>query len=168
MTIRTAQIENDVIDRLTSGEPLAAILRTAGMPKPSTWYDWCAADEALSGRVARAREHGAASIAADCLRIADTQEDAVEEKWEPVEVADPAAPGGKRVELVLVERKRSDALGHRKLQIETRLKLLRCWDPKNYGDKLEVESKGTMAVAVTIQRLADAPVEGAQAEGGDA
>lgn len=158
-TIRNEDQINDILDRLTTGEPLAAILRDEGMPKPSTWYDWCGADEALSGRVARAREHGAASIAADCLRIADTQEEAVEEKFEPVEVADPAAPGGKRVELVLVERKRSDALGHRKLQIETRLKLLRCWDPKNYGDKLEVDSKGTMAVAVTIQRLSGAPVE---------
>jgi hypothetical protein len=29
-------------------------------------------------------------------------------------------------------------LGHRKLQIETRLKLLAKWDPKRYGDKLSL------------------------------
>ena len=27
-------------------------------------------------------------------------------------------------------------LGHRKLQVETRLKLLAKWDPKRYGEKL--------------------------------
>jgi hypothetical protein len=27
-------------------------------------------------------------------------------------------------------------LGHRKLQIETRLKLLACWNPKKYGTKV--------------------------------
>jgi hypothetical protein len=30
---------------------------------------------------------------------------------------------------------RKDMLGHRKLQIETRLKLLAKWNPKKYGDR---------------------------------
>ena len=29
-----------------------------------------------------------------------------------------------------------DMLGHRKLQIETRLKLLSKWDPKRFGDRV--------------------------------
>jgi hypothetical protein len=33
---------------------------------------------------------------------------------------------------------REDMLGHRKLQIETRLKLLAKWSPKRYGDKLGI------------------------------
>lgn len=142
-TIRNEDQINDILDRLTAGEPLAAILRDEGMPKPSTWYDWCGADEALSGRVARAREHGAASIATDCLIIADDAEGDYR-----------MGPQGPIVD--------TDHIQRAKLRIETRLKLLRCWDPKNYGDKLEVDSKGTMAVAVTIQRLSDAPAQGAQ------
>jgi hypothetical protein len=31
-------------------------------------------------------------------------------------------------------------LGHRRLQIETRLKLLSKWDPKRYGDKIDVNA----------------------------
>lgn len=31
--------------------------------------------------------------------------------------------------------KKADMLGHRKLQIETRLKILACWNPKKYGAK---------------------------------
>jgi len=31
-----------------------------------------------------------------------------------------------------------DMLGHRKLQIETRLKLLAKWNPKKYGERVQV------------------------------
>jgi hypothetical protein len=41
-----------------------------------------------------------------------------------------------------VEVKRSDMLGHRKLQVETRLKLLAKWDPKRYGDMVRQEISG--------------------------
>jgi hypothetical protein len=34
--------------------------------------------------------------------------------------------------------KRADMLGHRKLQVDTRLKLLAKWDWKRYGDKPDV------------------------------
>ena len=33
------------------------------------------------------------------------------------------------------ETRKGDMLGHRKLQIETRLKLLAKWDPKRYGER---------------------------------
>ncbi|MNT50547.1 hypothetical protein D3C72_1874720 [compost metagenome] len=38
--------------------------------------------------------------------------------------------------------KRGDMLGHRKLQIETRLKLLAKWNPKRYGDRMTQEHVG--------------------------
>lgn len=66
---------------------------------------------------------GEDAIAADCLRIADTPMEGVEFVTK--------ADGG-------VEEKRGDMLGHRKLQIETRLKLLAKWNPKKYGDKMAV------------------------------
>ena len=37
-----------------------------------------------------------------------------------------------------------------KLRIETRLKLLAKWDPKRYGDKIDVEHKGTVDIEITI------------------
>ena len=37
-----------------------------------------------------------------------------------------------------VEERRGDMLGHRKLRIETRLKLLAKWSPKKYGEKMAV------------------------------
>jgi hypothetical protein len=76
-------------------------------------------DEALSGAIARAREQGYDAIAEDLLAIADT----------PLmgETETSSANG-----LTIT---RQDMLGHRKLQIETRLKLLAKWNPKKYGDR---------------------------------
>jgi hypothetical protein len=131
---RTPEIEGEIIRRLSLGEPLAQICRDDGMPHPTNWRDWCANDEALAIAYARAREDGFDQIAAQALIIADTQCQG--------EIVTEKADG-------TVERKREDMLGHRRLQIETRLKLLAKWDPKRYGDKVQVESQNrTLAMGI--------------------
>ena len=42
-----------------------------------------------------------------------------------------------------------DMLGHRKLQIETRLKLLAKWNPQKYGDKVQVGGDAENPLTVT-------------------
>ncbi len=93
----------------------------------------------VSGLIARAREDGFDQIAMDALRIADT----------PLE--------GKRTKVdgESVEEWTEDMLGHRKLQVETRLKLLAKWDPKRYGDRLEHTGPG--GGPVQIQALTGVP-----------
>jgi AcrR family transcriptional regulator len=71
----------------------------------SAVYRWFDDDAELAGRIARAREQGYHEIADECLEIAD------EEPSDAVDVAD------------------------KKVRIETRLKLLAKWSPKNYGEK---------------------------------
>lgn len=131
---------------LAVGEPLAAICRRDGMPGLRTVYDWADADADVAARIARAREAGEHVIASDCLLIADDADGDYR-----------MGPQGPIVD--------TDHIQRAKLRIDTRLKLLAKWNPKKWGDKLEVENKGTMAVAVTIQRLSDAPVP---TEGGEA
>lgn len=136
-SIRTEEQIEQILERVTAGEPLAQVLRTEGMPKPSTFYDWLNADADLSGRFARAREFGADAIAVEALRIADTPIEGVRRK---------VSEDG-------VEETTEDMLGHRRLQVETRLKLLAKWDPKRYGDKLEVDNKGELTLNVGIKRF---------------
>lgn len=62
------------------------------------------------------------AIAEEALIIADTPH------WGMTETT---APNGQTVT-------KQDMLGHRKLQIETRLKLLAKWDPKRYGERLSL------------------------------
>jgi hypothetical protein len=123
----TPEIAQEMCNRLANGEPLRQICRDEGFPAWQTVYDWMYRDDALgdagvglSRAIARARELGYDAIAEDCLIIADTpqlgQRQVMDDKGSTVTV--------------------EDMLGHRKLQIETRLKLLAKFNPKKYGDKL--------------------------------
>ena len=125
-SLRTPQIIEEIIERISAGEPMAWICREDHMPSARTVTSWMDQDEELSAAIARAREIGGDIIAADALRIADTPVEGVRRK----ETED-------GVEIVT-----EDMLGHRRLQVETRLKLLAKWHPKRYGDKLDVTSGG--------------------------
>ena len=140
-----------ICERLSKGEPLAAICREVGMPDPSTVWDWQQEREDVSQAIARAREAGEDWLAAECLQIADTPCEGVEEKWEPREIENPDDPNGEKVtELQLVERKVGDMLGHRKLQIDTRFKLLSKWNPKKYGERLDLNHGGRIGLETLI------------------
>ena len=44
--------------------------------------------------------------------------------------------------VIVREVKQADMIEHRKLRIETRLKLLAKWNPRKYGDKVQQELSG--------------------------
>lgn len=113
--------------RLSAGEPMTVICRDMGV-SVRTVNDWRKADAEIAAQFDEARELGFDAIAHECKTIADTPQLGVIEKLEP----------GEDGELVVVERRTEDMLGHRKLQIETRLKLLAKWDPRRYGDALKL------------------------------
>ena len=127
----TEAVAEEICQRLANGEPLRQICRDARMPHWNTVYDWMAKDETLSGRIAHAREIGFDAIAEEALEIADTPQEGVR--------TESGKDGVKEV--------REDMLGHRKLQIETRLKLLAKWSPKRYGDKQDIHLTGHLALA---------------------
>lgn len=129
---------DEICARLRTGEPLTWICADEHLPAPQTVSDWKKARPEFAQAFAEARQDGFDSIAAACLRIADTPVDGVTEKLEWVETGPAGDTGGPALrEMRVTERKREDMLGHRKLQIETRLKLLAKWDPARYGDKVQ-------------------------------
>ena len=115
----TPEIAQKMCELLSEGVPLREICRMDGMPYWRTVYLWMAQDENLSAHIARAREAGYDAMAEECLTIANT----------PL-YGEIVTDDGEK----LIVRK-EDMLGHRKLQIETRLKLLAKWNPKKYGDR---------------------------------
>ena len=123
-SLYTLALAEEVCERLSNGETLEDICRSAHMPATRTVYLWTETHESFAADFARARTRGFDAIAAEALRIANTPVEGVEYVTK--------ADGG-------VEERRGDMLGHRKLQIETRLKLLAKWDPKRYGEKLALE-----------------------------
>lgn len=123
----TPEVAQKMCEMLAEGIPLREICRQDGFPEWRTVYDWMYRDDALgdagvgiSAAIARAREIGYEALAEQCLLIADNPQF-----------------GQKQI---MTDQGTSttveDMLGHRKLQIETRLKLLAKWNPKRYGDRV--------------------------------
>ena len=111
---RKAMIEA-IIERVSNGEPLAAVCRDIKLGL-TTWYDWCSADPSLAERVARAREAGEEMIAVDVMRIVDEEPSLNVTQF------------GSSYD--------SASVTWAKNRAEIRLKLLKCWNPKKWGDKL--------------------------------
>jgi len=127
-------VGDEICRRIAEGETLRSICREPNMPAWRTVYGWMEANEEFRALIGRARELGFDAIAEEALEIADT----------PIT--------GVRIELSETGKKevRDDMLGHRKLQVETRLKLLAKWSPKKYGERAAVELTGAEGGPVQI------------------
>lgn len=161
-TKRTPALVEKILERIGDGTPLMAICREEGMPALRTVYDWIEDDSDLSARFAHARKAGYDMIAYDALRIADTPMPGQSEKQELLGVLTRENEDGEEesvvsadAQLVTTEVKIEDMLGHRKLQVEARLKLLAKWDSGRYGERLAVDhdAVGNLAEELKAARL---------------
>lgn len=118
----TQEIADEICERIANGTPLREICRDDNMPAWRTVYDWMDADADFSARIAHARELGEEAIAQECMLIADTPQ---------VGIRTTIKPSG-------TETTETDMIEHRRLQIDTRLKLLAKWNPRKWGEKLAV------------------------------
>lgn len=134
----TEEVAAKICERIAQGKTLRAICRgdtdVEGVDSPgwcphfTTVYDWLNQNEDFALRFARARDIGADAIAQETLDIADTP---VEGRIETDKVDRDGAP--------YTEVRRADMIEHRKLQIDTRLKLLSKWNPKKYGESSRLD-----------------------------
>jgi len=128
----TQEIEDDICARLSRGEPLRAICRTEGYPEWVTVYNWMESREGFSKRVALARENGVEAIAQDTLAMIDAEPRYIED-----------AKGGTRIDAGYVQ--------WLKLRTEQRMKLLACWSPNRYGNRVQVAGDKDNPLQVNIQ-----------------
>ena len=137
--------------RLSKGEPLAQICRDDGMPDPSTVWDWCEADKSIAQQITRARNDGFDAIAMHALAIADDSSNDY--------MKDPNT--GRRV-------LDSEHVQRSKLRIHTRMQLLAKWDPKRYGDNVQVRhanAEGDGDASVTVKSALLDGLQSAMAKG---
>jgi hypothetical protein len=131
----TEALITEICERLSKGEPMAAICRDEGMPAARTVRDWIEARPDVSASIARAREEGFDAIAADALSIADDgRRDYV-----------PDDEGRAVVD--------HDHIQRSKLRVDTRLKLLAKWDPKRYGERIQQDT--TMHITKSASDMTD-------------
>ena len=120
---RTPEIIDRVLDGLRSGTPLTVICREEGMPDDDTIRRWAEKDDDLLRAIARARDTGHDVIAMEALAIAD---DAANDT----------------IKTEHGDKPNSEWITRSRLRVDTRLKLLAKWNPKRYGDRIDVTSGG--------------------------
>lgn len=137
------KIIDEACDWLASGRTLRDFCRQEGKPSDVSLYQHVARDPEAVSRIAHARAQGADRIAEEALAIADT----------------PVAGVTVTVDKDGEKRVTEDMLGHRKLQVDTRLRLLAKWNSGRYGDKSQVEHSGGVTLQV-VTGVPDASVTG--------
>lgn len=122
---------DEIIEWISAGKTLRDYCRIDGNPHYNTVYDWLEKDEEFAGRFARARDVGHDVIAEEALAITDEPPERI-----LTEQGDKVDPG---------------YVAWVKNRAEMRLKLLAKWNPKKYGDKIDVTSKGDkVGLAINI------------------
>jgi hypothetical protein len=133
-------IADEIVDRIADGQPLAVICRDEHMPAYRTVYDWMGVHPDFAAAIARARKIGF-DVIAERARL--TIRGKTEEE------------GGES----------SGDVQRDKAIVDTDLKLLAKWDPRRYGDKLDLTSSdGSMSQPSVIQIV---PVQPAHDSGPD-
>lgn len=142
----TIDIGTELLGRLSKGEPLTVICRDENMPAYRTVSAWKETVEGFDADFARARDEGFDAIAADALKIADHSEhDTIDTDFGP--------------------KANMEWIARSKLRVETRFKLLSKWDPKRYGERVELrhgDPNGNALAPATISlTIAKAPSDDA-------
>lgn len=144
----TQAVADIICERLAKGESLRSICADEGMPHESTVRLWVVNGGEFATQYARAREIGYEMLADEILEISDTPLLGVETKIKS---------DGTR------ETTEGDMLGHRRLQVDSRKWMLAKMLPKKYGDKLDLNHSGRIAVA---QEMSDDELARIAASGG--
>lgn len=116
----TETLADEICERLSEGVPLAVMCREDHMPHRSTVSGWCTDHPEFAAQYALAREVGFDAIACRVREIARGVGESTKD----------------------VQRD--------KLIIETDLKLLAKWDPKRYGDKIDLNATGAGEIRIVI------------------
>lgn len=139
-TIRTNELEDDILSRIACGESLRGICAEDGMPNISTVIRWLAADEDFARKYTRAREMQAEILADEMLDIAD------DDKSDRIDIKD------KDGNIIKTEQN-NVAVARSKLKLEQRRWWAEKLRPKVYGNKVAVGGADDMPAIKTSQQL---------------
>lgn len=136
-----------IYGQVASGRALSTVLREDGgevdLPSSSTFWRWHMDDVDIRDNLARARLNGVEALLEEAMEIADTPKTGLI-------VTSKQDKDGNEIE----ETRREDMLGHRKLQVETRVKRAQMINPRKYGPRLDLTSDGERVVMDDVSRAA--------------
>lgn len=143
-TVYSDEKANAICERIADGESLRTICEDEAMPSKSTVFEWLADDryEAFRTKYARAREAQADALFDEMLDIADDGRN----DWMEKKNADGDVTGW---------QENGEALRRSDMRIKTRQWMASKLQPKKYGDKLDVQHGGKIALTPVIKFNAD-------------
>lgn len=161
----TPEIAAEILEWIADGKTLRAYCRQEGRPSFHAVYRWVTADEEFREKMEIARQVGFDAIADEALAIADTPQRGTIETVEGAETTQ-GSDGKTDTKPGVRTIRTEDMLGHRKLQVETRLKLLAKWHPKKYGERttLAGDPEAPLGVVPVIQITAYPDEKGGDAK----
>jgi len=135
------ELEDEILTRLSHGEPLTKICLDVHIPAESTIYRWEDHVEGFSDKVTRARERSADHFSHQILEIAD------EECTMTVDIVQ--ADGGS------VSKICTDPAGvqRNRLRVDTRVKLMQMLKRKTYGEHIQQDHKVTGEIQFVAQSI---------------
>ena len=122
-------IKDAIVEWIGHGKTLREFCRQPGSPNWTAIYDWMEDDEVFAQRIAHARDRGADALAQETIEIMDEEPERDQNG-----------------------RRDPGYIQWQKARVETRLKLLAKWNPKKYGDRLEIagDAKNPLSVHATL------------------
>lgn len=121
-------IADEIVEWLSSGEFLSDYCRQDGKPGRTTVYDWMEKDKGFAERIAYARARGEEVLFEENMAIVDEPP--------PMDDKGKLDPG---------------YVAWQKNRVWTRLQMLAKMNPRKYGDRLDVTSKGEqVGLAINI------------------
>lgn len=117
----TKDMADKICEKIANGRSLRSICAEAGMPPMKTIYRWLEANEEFRHQYARARDKQADYFAEEIIEIADSAE------------------------------AESAAVSKAKLQIDARKWAASKIAPKKYGDKVEQQITGNLAIQADVK-----------------
>jgi hypothetical protein len=138
------EIARKMCNMLADGVPLRQICRSPGFPAWRTVYDWMVRDDealgvgrgvGLSAAIARAREIGQDAIAEQIFLDINSEPERI------------MSEGGGRIDPGYVQWQKAKA--------EIGLKLLAKWNPKRYGDRVQLAGDNESPLKIHVESEAD-------------
>lgn len=137
VTTYTAQIGDEICDRIVNGESIRSISQDKSMPSPSTIFKWISEIPEFSDKYAHAKEAQADYFAEELLDIADDGSN----DWMT-----------KRFGETEVEIPNPEVLQRSKLRVDTRKWLMSKFKPKRFGDKVQHTGEDGGPISFTVTR----------------
>lgn len=114
------ELFHDMLSWIEKGKSVRSFCQQPGMPSRKSLDKWRKSDPELAAKYLESREIGFAELADEVIDIAD---DGANDTY---------------VDSYGHTKTNQDVIARSRLRVDTRLKLLACWDPSRYGTKMQV------------------------------